>query len=131
MLTVIGLFLVAFGALYATAQDYLPFHAAAVPEASREPARGLYVALMTLVGGASGMLGVLGLFMTWTSIRAGSTDAAVAVSASYTGAFLAAAVTAVRLAEHTGAPTSWHIMGGLTAVTATGLVLIFAGSVRR
>jgi hypothetical protein len=117
----LGLFLIAFGTLYATVGNMLPFHAAAVPEASREAILPLYVALMTLIGGASAALGALGLYVTFGPMRKGASGAAFAVACAYAAAFLTAAFVAERLAAAAGAPTSWHIMGGLMAATAVAL----------
>lgn len=114
----LSLFLVAFGLLYANVSDILFFHAAAVPVSAREDVRPLYFALMTLIGGSSGALGLLGAAVTVGPIRGGSTAAAAAVSLAYVTAFIAAAFTAEKLAAATGAPTSWHIMGVLIATTA-------------
>lgn len=128
LFSLIGVFLVLFGVLYATVGDYLPFHAAAVEQSAREPGKALYIALMTLIGGASSMLGVLGLYVTWGPVRDGSRLAALFVSVSYIGAFLAAAMTAERLAEATNAPTSWHIMGILIVITVAGLTCARVGA---
>ncbi len=122
LLSLIGVFLVLFGILYATVSDYLPFHAAAVEDAALGPAKQLYIALMTLIGGASGALGLLGLYVTWGPIRRGEPVAALSVAAAYIIAFLSAAVTAERLAAKTGAPTSFHIMAILIAITLAGLI---------
>lgn len=125
--TLIGVFLVLFGILYATVSDYLPFHAAAVDPAALTPSKPLYIALMTLIGGASGALGLLGLYVTWGPIRRGAPVGALFVAAAYITAFVSAAVTAERLAAKTGAPTSFHIMGILIAITLGGLVVSLIG----
>lgn len=127
LLTLIGVFLVLFGILYASVSDYLPFHAAAVDPAALEPSKQLYIALMTLIGGASGALGLLGLYVTWGPVRRGAALAAICVSAAYIIAFLSAAVTAEKLAAKTGAPTSFHIMAILIAITLSGLVASVLG----
>ena len=46
LFALLGLFLIAFGALYASVQDMLWVHAAAVPEAVRADIRPLYFALI-------------------------------------------------------------------------------------
>lgn len=129
----LGFFLIAFGALYASVTDYLPFHGAAIAQIAQEPARPLYLALMKLIGGASAALGVLGLYVTLMPMRRGVAGAASLVSLAYAGAFLMAAYVAQTLAQTTGAPTSWHIMGVLLAITAAayGLHWASARSTRR
>ena len=77
LFALLGLFLIAFGALYATVSDMLFFHAAAVPEAARHDVKPLYLALMKLIGGASVGLGLLGLYVTFGPLRAGAIGAAV------------------------------------------------------
>lgn len=119
----LGLFLIAFGVLYASVDGYLPFHAAAVPKAAQLPAQALYLALMKLIGGSSAALGVLGLYVTLVPMRRGMAGAALMVSLCYAGAFLMAAFVAERLAATTGAPTSWHIMGVLLMMTTSALAL--------
>lgn len=115
----LSLFMLWFGFTYATVKEMLWFHAAAVPVGAREEVKALYFALMTLVGGASMGLGGLGMCVVVGPVRAGAPWARRALAASYCGAFAMAAVTAEKLAAATGAPTSWHIMGGLI-----GLVLL-------
>ncbi len=117
----LGLFLIAFGLLYASVAQMLPFHAAAVPETARAAILPLYVALMALIGGASAALGGLGLYVTFGPMRTRAPGAPVALALAYALAFLTAAYVAERLADAAGAPTSWHIMGILLAVTAIGL----------
>jgi hypothetical protein len=126
LFTLLCVFLVLFGALYATVRDFLPFHGAAVPAHALGDMRALYLALMKLIGGSSAALGALGLYVTLGPIRRGDTAAAIAVAAAFTGAFLMAAWVAETLARATGAPTSWHIMGVLVAVTATALGMHFS-----
>lgn len=121
LFTLLSLFLMWFGALYASVTEPLWFHAAAVPADARDAVRPLYFALMSLIGGSSFALGALGLFTTATAVRRGSLMAAVVVSLAFSIAFAMAAVTAERLAAATGAPTSWRIMGALLAVTAIAL----------
>ena len=112
----LSIFLMAFGALYASVQDLLFFHAAAVPKRALEDVRPLYFALMTLIGGASGALGLLGAYVTLVPIRRGAPYAASFLALANAIALIMAAVTAEKLAHATGAPTSWHIMGALMAV---------------
>lgn len=127
LFALLSIFLIWFGWVYATADNLLWFHAAAVPEAAREEVRPLYFALMTLIGGAAGGLGVLGLFVTLAFLRRGDPYAALGLSIAFAIPFVMAAVTAEKLANATGAPTSWHIMGVLLAMTALAL-LAHAGS---
>ena len=127
LFVLLSVFLIAFGLLYASVPDYLPFHRAAVAAGAQEPARALYLALMKLIGGASGALGLLGGYVTLFPMRHASTGAALMVSLAYTCAFLTAAYVAEILAKATGAPTSWHIMGVLLAITAAALGLHIAG----
>ena len=123
----LSVFLVAFGILYASVNNLLFFHAAAVPKRALEDVRPLYFALMTLIGGSSGALGLLGAFVTLGPARRGSTAAAAAVAATNAIAFIMAAITAEKLAAATHAPTSWHIMGVLLVVTAVALLTHFLG----
>ncbi len=121
LFVLLSLFLMAFGVLYATVDHMLWFHAAAVPDTAQESVQPLYFALMNLVGGASGALGVLGAYVSLGPVRRGELAAAAAVSAAYIGAFLMAAVTAEELAQATGSPTSWHIMGLLIGTAFVAL----------
>ena len=114
----LGLFLIAFGVLYASVSDMLFFHAAAVPEAVRHEIKPLYLALMKLIGGSSIGLGVLGLYVTFGPLRRSVPFAASALAVTYAIPVLMAAYVAERLAKLTGAPTSWHIMGVLLAINA-------------
>lgn len=118
----LGAFLLWFGWVYATAENLLWFHAAAVPEAARGEVRPLYFALMNLIGGSSAGLGLLGLLVTLTSLRRGDPKIALGLAVAYAIPFAMAAVTAEDLAAETGAPTSWHIMGVLMGATAVALV---------
>lgn len=123
----LSVFLMAFGALYASVQDILFFHAAAVPKRALEDVRPLYFALMTLIGGASGGLGLLGAYVTLVPMRQGAPFAATFLAAANAVALTMAAVTAEKLAAATGAPTSWHIMGILMAVNVSAwLANVFA-----
>jgi hypothetical protein len=117
----LGLFLIAFGALYASVHDMLWFHAAAVPESARAEVRPLYFALMKLIGGSSAALGVLVLYVTWMPMRLGAKGAASALVVVLAIALGMAALTAEELAKITGAPTSWHIMGMLMAIALVAL----------
>jgi hypothetical protein len=117
---VLSAFLIAFGVLYATVHDMLWFHAAAVPEAVRDEVRPLYLALMKLIGGASAALGILGAWIVAGPLRRGADGAAAALAFVYAIPVLTAAYVAETLAAQTGAPTSWHIMGVLLALTAAG-----------
>lgn len=112
----LGAFLLWFGWVYATVENLLWFHAAAVPEVARSEVRPLYLALMSLIGGSSVGLGALGLFVTFTRLPRGDFKAALCLAIAYSIPFAMAAVTAEKLAR-TGAPTSWRIMGVLLAVT--------------
>ncbi|MBL8550116.1 MAG: hypothetical protein JNJ73_09015 [Hyphomonadaceae bacterium] len=118
---VLGVFMVAFGALYASVQSMLPFHAAAVPAHALGDVRPLYFALMKLIGGASAGLGLLGLYVTFGPLRRGAPGAATALFATYAVPIVMAAIVAEHLAAATGAPTSWHIMGVLMAINAAAL----------
>ena len=115
----VSLFLIWFGFTYATVKDMLWFHAAAVPEAVRGQVRPLYFALMTLIGGSSAALGALGAYVIIGPLRSGARWAASALAIVFSFAFVMAAITAEKLSA-TGAPTSWHIMGVLLAVTGAG-----------
>ncbi len=130
LFTLLSVFLVWFGWIYASVEEPLWFHAAAVPEEAREAMRPLYFALMNLIGGSSLGLGLLGLFVTLTSIRRGAKGAAAALALAYTIPFLMAAITAEALAK-TGAPTSWHIMGVLIFITVIALLTSFASRCAR
>jgi hypothetical protein len=122
LFSAVGLFLLAFGALYASVQDLLWFHAAAVPDRALDDVRPLYFALMDLIGGASFALGMLGLYLTWGPLRAGARFAMTALSVCYAIPLVMAAIVAERLAHLTGAPTSWHIMGVLLAIVAAACI---------
>jgi hypothetical protein len=114
----LSLFLVAFGAFYASVHDMLWFHAAAVPEAIRDDVRPLYLALMKLIGGASLGLGVLAGYVAMGPMRRGAPWAAGVLALSIATPVVMAAYVAETLAKLTGAPTSWHIMGILLAIDA-------------
>ncbi len=122
LFSLVGVFLLAFGALYASVQDLLWFHAAAVPERALDDVRPLYFALMDLIGGASFALGMLGLYLTWGPLRAGARFAMTALGVCYAIPLVMAAIVAERLAHLTGAPTSWHIMGVLLAIVAAACI---------
>lgn len=122
LFTLLSLFMIAFGALYASVHDLLWFHAAAVPDHALEAVRPLYFALMKLIGGASASLGLLGAFVTFAAIRHGDKGFAVALAIAYAIPLLIAAWVAETLAAKTGSPTSWHIMGVLLGVDAVALI---------
>lgn len=122
LFTLLGLFMIAFGALYASVQDLLWFHAAAVPDHALEAVRPLYFALMKLIGGASASLGLIGAFVTFAAIRRGDKGFAVALAVAYAIPLLVAAWVAETLAAKTGSPTSWHIMGILLGIDAIALI---------
>lgn len=121
LFTLVSLFLLWFGALYATVTDMLWFHAAAVPEAIRPQVKPLYFALMHLIGGSSFALGLLGLYVLYGPVRKGVAGAATALTLVYLVPFAIAAYTAVQLANRTGAPTAWYNMAILSALTLAGL----------
>jgi hypothetical protein len=118
LFVLLSLFLVAFGALYASVDDMLWFHAAAVPESAREEVRPLYLALMKLIGGSSLGLGVLGGYVAVGPLRRGEAWAGASLALCIAIPVLMAAFVAETLAKLTGSPTSWHIMGILLAVNA-------------
>jgi ABC-type Fe3+ transport system permease subunit len=126
----LSLFYMAFGVFYASVQELLFFHAAAVPDHALEAVRPLYFALMKLVGGAAGALGLIGAFVTLTAIRRGEKATAIALFIAYAGPLIVAAYVAETLAARTGSPTSWHIMGTLLSLNLIALAGILAG-VRR
>ena len=121
LFTLLGLFLIWFGITYATVDSLLWFHAAAVPAAARADVEPLYFALMNLIGGSSAALGVLVLYVTWMPMRLGAQGAASALVVVFAVALGMAALTAEELAEATGSPTSWHIMGILMAIALIAL----------
>jgi hypothetical protein len=127
----LGLFLTAFGVLYASVSDLLWFHAAAVPIEAREAVRPIYFALMKLVGGASIGLGLLGLYVVFAPLRRGVPLAAAALAVCYAIPVVMAAVVAEILAAATGAPTSWHIMGVLLAIDAAAFLANLLSGGRR
>lgn len=117
LFTLVSIFLIAFGLLYANVGDLLWFHAAAVPPDALDKVRPLYFALMKLIGGASMALGVLGGYVVMGPMRRGMPGAATLVSLTYLIAFGVAGFTAVRLNELTGAPVAWYNMAILSALT--------------
>lgn len=127
----VSAFLIWFGATYASVTDMLWFHAAAVPEGAHEAVRTLYLALMKLIGGSSIALGALGAYVALGPLRSGAPFAAPALALCFAVPFVTAALVAERLADDTGAPTSWHIMGVLLAVTASALIASLLAGVRR
>jgi hypothetical protein len=120
----LSLFFIAFGALYASVNDMLWFHAAAIHESARAEVLPLYLALMDLIGSASIGLGVLGLFTVFGPIRRGGPIAPYALAIAFAIPLVGAALVAERLAALTGAPTSWHIMGGLLAAASIALFCV-------
>ncbi len=130
LFTALSVFYVAFGVFYASVEDLLFFHAAAVPDYALEAVRPIYFALMKLIGGAAAALGLLGAYVTAVPVRRGDGRAAVALSAVYALPLAMAAIVAEQLAAATGAPTSWHIMGALMAVNIAALIATQIGSRR-
>ena len=122
LFALVSLFLIWFGMTYASVKDMLWFHAAAVPESIRDQVKPLYFALVTLIGGSSTALGVLGLYVVAVPMRRGTPGAASLLAVTNSIAFLMAAITAEKLATATGSPTSWHLMGIGLAVTFTAFV---------
>ncbi len=127
----LALFYGVFGFFYASVQDILFFHAAAVPEPARDSVRPLYFALMKLIGAAVIGLALLGAFVTFTAVRRGDRPAAVALFVAYAIPLFGAAYVAETLASATGAPTSWHIMGALLLIDAIALAGVVAGGGRK
>ena len=123
LFALVGGFLVWFGFTYATVQEMLWFHAAALPESARAAASPLYFALMTLIGAASAALGLLSLYVAAAHVRRRARGAASALVLVNAIVFGAAAITAEELAAATGSPTSWHIMGALMGVTLLAFFL--------
>lgn len=121
----LSVFYVAFGVLYASVQDILWFHAAAVPAESLAAVRPLYFALMKLIGGASAALGLLGAYVTAFPVRRGERKAAIALAITFATPIIMAAYVAETLAAETGAPTSWHIMGILLLVDALAFIATY------
>lgn len=117
LFSLVSLFLIWFGVTYASAEDMLWFHAAAVPEAARADVRPLYLALMNLIGGASAAFGLLSAYVIAMPLRRGAAGAASALMIGNAIVFVTAAITAEELAAATGSPTSWHIMGVLMAAS--------------
>ncbi len=122
LFSLLSAFFIWFGWLYASVEEPLWFHNAAVPDHAKEAIRPLYFALMNLIGGAALGLGVLGLVVTLTVLPKARAWIGAALALAYAIPFVMAAITAEELSK-TGAPTSWHIMGVLLAVT---LVACFA-----
>lgn len=120
-------FMVWFGWTYASVRHMLWFHAAAVPEALRPQVMPLYFALMSLIGASSLAVGGLTAAIALGPLRRGAAWAPFALAAAFTLVFSMAAVTAETLRIKTGAPTSWHIMGVLLAVTAAALATSLLG----
>ncbi len=127
LFALLGLFYAAFGTLYASVDDLLWFHAAAVPAHALEAVRPLYFALMKLIGGATIALGLLGLWVTASPLRRGVPFAGTALFVAYAIPLAMAAAVAEILARATGSPTSWHIMGALMAVNVLAFLAHAAG----
>lgn len=126
--TSIGLFLALsafmlwFGYVYASVTDMLWFHGAAVPQELHAQFLPLYLALMNLIGGSSFGVGLLTAYVALGPLRRGAPWAGTVLLAVFALVFGMAAVTAEGLRMATGAPTSWHIMGVLLAVTAAAFL---------
>jgi hypothetical protein len=123
LLTLIGVFYIAFGALYASVGDYLFFHRAALPAGSEAAFRPLYLGLMKLIGGASIAVGALGLFILYASLRPRRPAVLFALAAGWAAPLIAAAYVAETLRMQTGAPTSANLMAILLAILAAGVAL--------
>lgn len=124
LLTLIGVFYLAFGGLYASVGDYLFFHKAALPAGSEAAFRPLYLGLMKLIGGASIALGGLGLFVLFTSVRARRPQALPSLTAAWAAPLVIAGYVAETLRRGTGAPTSANLMLILLAALGVGAVLL-------
>lgn len=118
----LSLFMLWFGYVYASVTDMLWFHGAAVPAELHPQILPLYLALMNLIGGSSFAVGLLAAYIALFPLRRGATWAAAALVGGFAIVFITAAITAEELAATTGAPTSWHIMGALLAVTVAGFL---------
>lgn len=127
LFALLSAFFIWFGAVYASVKEPLWFHAAAAPESAWEVIRPLYFALMSLIGGSSLALGLLGLFVTLTSLRRGDKGTGAVLACVFIIPFAMAAATAEKLAASTGAPTSWHIMGVLIFLTIAAYASHVAG----
>lgn len=130
LFVVLGVFLVAFGALYASVKDLLFFHAAAVPPSALEDVRPIYFALMKLIGGSSSALGLLGIYVALIPLRRRVPLSGTALAVVLAIPLVMAAIVAESLAASTGAPTSWHIMGVLLAVDAAAYLAHAASAPR-
>jgi hypothetical protein len=126
----VSLFLVAFGALYASVKELLWFHAAAVPPQALADVRPLYFALMKLIGAASAALGLLGLYVAAGPLRADARFAGTALAVVLAVPFVTASIVAETLRATTGAPTSWHIMGVFLAILGAAYVAHLAAGRR-
>ena len=114
----LSIFMLWFGYVYASVTDMLWFHGAAVPAELHAQFLPLYLALMNLIGGSSVAVGLISAYITMAPLRRGAPWAGSVLAVAFAVVFVMAAVTAEELAAATGAPTSWHIMGVLLAVTA-------------
>jgi ABC-type microcin C transport system permease subunit YejB len=72
----------------------------------------------------------LGLWVTFSPLRRGVPFSAIAILIAYAIPLFMAAIVAEILAKATGAPTSWHIMGGLMAVNLTAFIANAVGGRR-
>lgn len=123
LLALIGVFYLAFGALYSSVGDFLFFHKAALPSGAEAGFRPLYLGLMKLIGGASIALGGLGLWVLFAFRNDQRPGTILALGAAWTVPLIAAAYVAETLRTQTGAPTSWNLMGILLAILAVGVAL--------
>ncbi|NJO35340.1 MAG: hypothetical protein HC869_21885 [Rhodospirillales bacterium] len=122
LFSALSLFMLWFGYVYASVTDMLWFHGAAVPAELHQQILPLYLALMNLIGGSSFAVGLLAAYIALFPLRRGATWAAGVLLVGFALVFIMAAITAEELAAATGAPTSWHIMGVLSAVAAAGFL---------
>ncbi len=131
LFALLSLFLIVFGVFYATVDNMLFFHAAAVPEEMRAGLLPLYLALMKLIGGAAAALGALCLFVTFGPLRNRAPFAATALALAIAAPVLVAAYVAESLAAQAGAPTSWHLMGVIIAVVCVAYLAHIIGARRQ
>lgn len=132
LLTLIGVFYLAFGGLYATVGDYLSFHKAALPAGSETAFKPLYLGLMKLIGGASIALGGLGLVHLFTAVRRRAPLALTGLVFAWATPIAVAAYVAETLRKETSAPTSANLMAILLLILALGAAsLLTSRSSRR
>lgn len=127
LFTLVSVFFIAFGILYASVTQLLSFHAAAVPAPALVLIQPLYFALMKLIGGGAIGVGVLGLYITWLPLRRGTLFAGGALTVAFAIPLVLAAMSAEYLRRSAGAPTSWHLMGILLAITACAFACSLLG----